>query len=99
MEWTDRAREADATLAWISDNLPADGKIASSNSALLFLRTGLKSLAYDDPTIPLQKWRSRGFRYIVCLRPLEVPVGPPGSFRLLYHSSQMWVIEINEAGG
>jgi hypothetical protein len=95
IEWIARARETDTVLEWIRDNLPGDGMIASSSPALLFMRTGLKSVAYDDTTIPFSVWKSRGFRYIVCLRPAELPPGTPGTYTVLHRSPQgLWVISI-----
>ncbi len=92
MEWHDRAREADAALAWIRDHLPDDGLIASSNPALLYLRTGRKSLAYDDPTLHLGAWKARGFRYLISLRPAEMPLD---GRRVLYQTpARLWVIEL-----
>jgi hypothetical protein len=95
MEWADRAAAVDAALEWVGDNLRPDGTIASTNPALLYMKTGLKSLGYDDPTIPLDAWRARGFRYIVCLYPLDVPAASAGVYKVLYKSpARLWVIEL-----
>ena len=92
VEWIDRTREVDAALDWIRQNLPDDGPIAATNSALLYMRTGRKSLAFDNPTLRLDAWKARGFRYVVCLHPLEMPAG---ASKVLYQSpARFWVIEL-----
>ena len=92
VEWIDRTREVDAALEWIRQNLRDDGPIAATNSALLYMRTGRKSLAFDNPTLRLDAWKARGFRYVVCLHPLEMPAG---AYKVLYQSpARFWVIEL-----
>ena len=92
VEWIDRTREVDAALDWIRQNLPDDGPIAATNSALLYMRTGRKSLAFDNPTLRLDAWKARGFRYVVCLHPLEMPAG---ASKVLYQSpARFWVIKL-----
>lgn len=94
-EWVGTAQEVDAALNWIRDHLGADGIIASTNPALLYLRTDRKSIGYDDPTVDLAAWKNRGVRYVVCLLPLELPHGPAGEYTVLYRSpARLWVIEL-----
>lgn len=95
VEWLGGAQDVDAALDWIRDNLETDGTIASTNPALLYLRTGRRSISYDDPTVELAKWKTRGVRYVACLLPLELPPGRPGDYRILYRSlARLWVIEL-----
>jgi hypothetical protein len=97
MEWIERARAVDDALDWIGENLPDDGAIASTNPALLYMRTGLKSLAYDNHNVGFGVWRARGFRYVACLNPLDLPA-PTGAYKILYKSAaQLWVVELLDA--
>ena len=97
MEWIERARAVDDTLDWVGKNLSADGTIASTNPALLYMRTGLKSLAYDHHGVGFEAWSARGIRYVVCLLPLDLPART-GAYKILYKSAaQLWVIELPEA--
>ena len=94
-EWVGSAQEVDAALDWIRDHLGTEGTIASTNPALLYLRTGRRSIAYDDPMVELGAWKTRGVRYVACLLPLELPPGRPGEYKILYRSSaRLWVIEL-----
>jgi hypothetical protein len=94
IEWLARADDADRALQWIDASLPRDGMIASSNPALLFMRTGLKSVAYDDPTIQVSELRRRGIKYIVCLRPLDLPAGGADGYTVRYNAARLWVVEL-----
>jgi hypothetical protein len=95
VEWVGSSREVDAALDWIGRNVGPDGMMASTNPALLYLRTGRKSIGYEDSTVGLATWKARGVRYVASLLPLELPPGPPGSYKVLYRSSaRLWVIEL-----
>ena len=97
-EWVGSVGEVDAALGWIGDHLGADGLVATTNPALVFLRTGRKSITYDDPTVTLAAWKARGVRYLACLRPMDLPPGPAG-YTVLYRSpARLWVIELSGTG-
>jgi hypothetical protein len=94
-EWTGSMDEVDDALTWIDRHLPQDGMIASTNPALLYLRTNRRSIALDDPTLTLEAWRARGVRFLVCLLPSDMPAGDPGQYVVLYQSpSRRWVIDL-----
>lgn len=94
-EWVRDSHAVDAALEWISGNLPRDGLIASTNPALLYLRTGRRSIAYDDPAVELSAWKSRGCRYLISLLPTRLPAGRPGEVEILYQSrARLWVVEL-----
>jgi hypothetical protein len=94
-EWVGSSQEVDAALDWVARNLRSDGMIATTNPALVYLRTGRKSIAYDDPAIDLATWRARGVRYLICLLPLDLPARSSSQYRVLYQSpGRLWVIEL-----
>jgi len=94
--WATNAEEADSLLAWMNNNLDHAGLTASSNSALVYLRTGRETFLMDDPTSTAESWRERGVRYVVCLIPLPLPSAWQGHYTVLYQSPRrrMWVIGI-----
>jgi hypothetical protein len=93
--WVGNAREVDTALVWIRDNLGSEGIIATTNPALLYLRTGRKSITYDDSVSQLAAWKARGVRYLACLVALDLPPPSSGPYKVLYHSpSRLWVIEL-----
>ncbi len=94
-EWVGSMDALDATLRWVTGSLPQDGLVASTNPALLYLRTGRTSIAYDDPSLSWRGWRAKGVRYVVCLMPLELPASNPGDYHTVYHSpGRMWVVDL-----
>jgi hypothetical protein len=81
-------------LDWVTDHLDA-GLIATTNPALVYLRTGHRTLSFDRPGQDWSVWRARGVRYVVSLVAVQLPQGPRSDYRLLYRSpSGYWVIEI-----
>ena len=86
LDWVGDAREIDALFAWMKQNLPADGAVASTNPALIYLATGRKALAVDQYQDNWRRWKAGGVRYVVALRPVPLPE-LPAVFNVLYHSS------------
>jgi hypothetical protein len=92
-DWSIYAEETDAVLAWLQQH-PADGVIATSNPALVYLRTG-------TPTIQLEGFvdraalKARGVRYVVWvhLAGMRVPADQ-GSVRYVSPRVAFWVLEL-----
>ena len=95
LDWAADAREVDALFAWMHQHVTGDGYVATTNPALVYLRTGRRTVAINDPEANWQRWRSMGVRYLVSLRPNELPP-PYGRYEALYRSERgkLWVIEI-----
>jgi Glycosyltransferase family 87 len=92
-DWSILAEDTDAVLAWLQEH-PADGVIATSNPALVYLRTG-------TPTIQLEGFvdravlKARGVRYVVWLHAAGMPVpADQGSVRYLSPRVAFWVLEL-----
>lgn len=94
-EWLADAREVDDLLAWMRDNLHGEGAVASTNPALVYLRTGRKAVASDDPRRSWPRWKAGGVRYVVTLRYVALPPASLG-YRVRYRSprQKLWVIEM-----
>ena len=97
IDWIADAEDADRTLAWVRTHLPRDAIVASTNPALVYLQTGLRSVTLDHVTSNWSHWRQRGVRYLVCLLPLDVPSTPvAGEHRVVFRSARrFWVVEID----
>ncbi len=94
ISWLVQARETEDVLAWVADHA-GEGLIATTNPALVYLRTGHKTVSFDRAREAWSVWKARGVRYVVCLVAVELPTGSLGDFRLRYRSSSgFWVIEI-----
>jgi hypothetical protein len=97
IDWLGDADEADEVFAFLNDRLPPDALVASTNPGLVYLRTGRKSIASDDPSGNWRRWRAMGVRYLVALRVADLPpkfLGYDVRFRTRRHN--FWVIEISD---
>jgi hypothetical protein len=94
VSWLVQARETEEALDWMVRNL-GDGVVATTNPALVYLRTGHKTLSFDRFHEDSSVWRARGVRYVVCLLAVELPSSSRIDFKLLYRTpSGFWVIEL-----
>jgi hypothetical protein len=59
------------------------------------LRTGRKGVAMDDWRTKWHAWKAHGIRYLVALRPLDLPDRSAAPYRVLYQTARhkLWVIE------
>ena len=89
--WLAEFAENDEVLTWLLDHGKEPGAVASTNPGLVYLRTGRKGVVYNFPEENYAIWRASGVRYIVALKPAELP---PPSFkaRLLFRTrDRLWV--------
>lgn len=98
--WLQDAREVDEVLDWMARELTGPGHVASTNPALIYLRTGRRGVAIDDARGRWEAWRTLGVRYVVSLRGGALP-DPALSYRVLLRTSRsgLWIIEMDGAGG
>lgn len=95
--WLEDAREVDEVIDWMERELKEPGHVASTNPALVYLRTGRRGLAIDDAQGQWSAWRALGVRYVVALRGQELP-HPSLPYRVLFKTprSGLWVIEATD---
>ena len=98
-DWLAMYDELDTTLNWMKAHLEPDGVVASTNPAIVHLRTGHKTITLDRMAEPWSVWRARGARYAACLVAYEPPSAVYGSYKLLYQSRPnrplfYWVIDL-----
>jgi hypothetical protein len=94
-DWLRDARDTDDLFDWMRAHLPHDATVASSNPALVYLRTGMKGVATGGDTRQWNAWRALGIHYVASTRPAALPDSFPDAYRVLYHSPHgLWVIAI-----
>jgi len=95
--WLADAREAAEVTDWMRRELTEPGAVASTNPALIFLRTGRRGVALDDAHGRWAAWRAQGIRYVVDLNESELP-DPSLGYRVRFTTarSKLWVIEITD---
>lgn len=89
------AAETEAVIAWMQQNLQSEGYVASTNPPLVFMRTGRRTVAIDEPEANWQRWKSHGIRYLVSLRRVNLPASSV-PYKVLYRSPKhgLWILEI-----
>jgi hypothetical protein len=95
--WLADAREVDQVIAWMERELTGPGAVASTNPALIFQRTGRRSVAIDNALEQWPAWRASGVRYLVALQNTELP-DPALLYRVLFRTSRsgLWVVEATD---
>ena len=92
-DWSVYAEDTDAVLAWLQQH-PTDGVIATSNPALVYLRTGTPTIQLEG-LVDRAVLKARGVRYVVWvhLARMSVPVDQ-GSVRYVSPRAGFWVLEL-----
>lgn len=94
-DWLGNHQEVTGMMGWMNRNLVSEGAVTTNNPGLVYLLTGRKTLAWEDPRANWDRWRALGVRYAVALHPAEKPSSDLG-YRLLYESPgrRLWVLEL-----
>lgn len=94
-EWVASWHDVDAGLIWMSNNLEDEGIVATTNPALVYLRTGKRTVNIDKLTETWKAWIERRVRYVACLCPSDLPHDSLGGYKILYRiPHRLWVIQI-----
>jgi hypothetical protein len=93
--WKADAAEVEGVLQWMTGNLTGSGYVATTNPALVYLRTGRKTVAIDEAAANWERWKRLGVRYLVCLKRVELP-SASRPYTVLYRSPRngLWIVEI-----
>lgn len=99
--WIQDARDADEVLDWMNRSLAEPGAVASTNPALVYLRTGRHGVAINSARDRWPEWKREGVRYLVSLQGHEELPARSMPYRLLFKSprSGMWVLELTGDAG
>ena len=95
LDWAADAQEVDEVFAWMEQHLSGPGHVATTNPALVHLRTGRRTVALDNAAANWARWKRSGIRYLVCLRTADLP-DPSRGYTVLYRTSRhgLWILEI-----
>lgn len=92
-DWSVLAEDADAVLAWLQQN-PTDGVIATSNPALVHLRTGTRTIQLEG-LVDRAALKARGVRYVVWMQGARMQVAADqGAIRYVSPRVGFWVLEL-----
>ena len=92
-DWTVYADETDAVFEWLRQH-PVEGVIATSNPALVHLRTGSQTIQLEGE-VDRVALKSRGVRYVVWihLAAMRAPADQ-GTIRYVSPRGGFWVLEV-----
>jgi hypothetical protein len=92
-DWFVYAEDTDAVFAWLQQH-PTDGVIATSNPALVYLRTGTRTVQLEG-LVDRAVLQAGGVRYVVWvhLANMRVP-SEQGSVRYVSPRAGFWVLEL-----
>ena len=92
-DWSLYAEDTDAVLAWLQEHR-AEGVIATSNPALVYLHTGTPTIQLEG-LVDRVALKARGVRYVVWVHLAKMPVpADQGSLRYLSPRAGFWVLEL-----
>lgn len=92
-DWSIYAEDTDAVLAWLRQHA-ADGVIATSNPALVYLRTGTPTIQLEGH-VDRTALKARGVRYVVWVHLSRMPVpARQGALRYVSPRAGFWVLEL-----
>lgn len=92
-DWAVYADETDAVFGWLREH-PVEGVIATSNPALVHLRTGALTIQLEGD-VDRVALRSRGVRYVVWIHLAAMrPPADQGTIRYVSPRGGFWVLEV-----
>ncbi len=94
-DWIADAHDVDDLVGWMQQHVSDRDIVATTNPPLIYLRTGHPTIASDDYAEQWTAWTGRGVRYLVSLRPSQLP---PSRFRydLLFRTPRRgyWIVRM-----
>lgn len=94
IQWIAYAQNVNAALGWMNHGVEGDGVLAATNPALVFLRTGRKAIAFDDPSESSESLRARRVRYVASFVPHDLPPRSRLDYKVRYAGGHLWVVEL-----
>ncbi|MGE0130193.1 MAG: hypothetical protein AB7U82_19075 [Blastocatellales bacterium] len=89
-----------AALDWIREKAPEDAVVASENPAMVYLYTGRKSVAIDDPGGNWENWKRLNVRYLARLSVYTMadPAMDEGRFNMPFRSKGPLKLRVTDLG-
>jgi hypothetical protein len=100
LKWLKAFNENEAVIKYVGDNLPKDAILATQNPALVYLYTGHKTVASDDPAGAWENWKKLGVRYLVRTSPfpLDKPDASESKFNIIHRQGGMLNLRVVDLG-
>ncbi|HEX5068829.1 MAG TPA: hypothetical protein VFV78_01335 [Vicinamibacterales bacterium] len=95
VSWKAHADDIDNVFTWIREKGTREGVVAADNPALVFLRTGRKTIASDSLDNRWARWQRMGVRYVVSISDGSLMVDPRATLRYRLGDQNIWAYELN----
>lgn len=95
--WKSEAVGIYEVIDWVRAHPDLPGAVAADNPALVFLRSGRKTIAIDSYDDKWERWRRMGVRYVVSLVHGTPLVDARAELRFKIPDRNMWVYELMPA--
>jgi len=93
--WKAHADDIDTVFNWIREKGTRDGAIAADNPALVYLRTGRRTIAISSRVAdPWARWERMGVRYVVSLSDGALLVDRRATLRYKLGDENIWAFEL-----
>jgi len=92
--WKAHADNIDQVLDWIRQEAAHDGAIAADNPALVYLRTGRRTVAISSTDDKWSRWQRMGVRYVVSLSDGELLNDRRATLRFKLPDENVWAFEL-----
>jgi hypothetical protein len=88
-QWQRTFNDVEKLLIWTKQNIPANETIVALNPPLTHLYTGHKTIAWEDPKLKWNLWRTTGVRYFVRFAAYAVPENPElANYQVIYRGTE-----------
>lgn len=92
--WKAHADDVDKVLQWVRNESAPDGAIAADNPALVYLRTGRRTVASTSTGDNWARWQRMGVRYVVSLSDGEMLSDRRATLRFRLADENVWAFEL-----
>ncbi len=96
-KWIADWQDTTELLTWVKQRVPADQAIVTTNPGLIYLATGRRTIAIDNPQRNWERWKAAGFRYLASTRQYaDLPTRSLG-WHQIFSSAHggLWIVEID----
>ncbi len=100
--WIVSFEEHQEMFNWMREHISSEDAVATHNPPLIYLYTGLKSVAYGSPAESWERWKRLGVRYLAKVPLKAGPVADPdineGRYNIVYRSKGARKVRVVDLG-
>lgn len=100
VEWLSAFEEGEQVFKWVREKTSPNDVVVSGNPGMVYLYTGRKALAFENPSENWEDWKRLGVRYLVYAPPSTAPEPSlaEGRYNFAYRSSGALGLRVTDFG-